>query len=167
MKRLLLSYEKCVGCEMCSMRCSLAKTGRVNPSQARIHLVREEERGVMMAAVCRHCHKPKCIPACPVDAIVKDEKTGLVSIDAALCIGCKKCVEACPYGSPVGVPRNERSGKQTATMKVICDLCGGSPACVEFCPTGALRFAEPDPADHNERRRGLEELAKLVAEQRH
>lgn len=166
MKRLMVDYDKCTGCEMCAMRCSLEKTGAVNPSQARIHLVRHEEEGIMMPAVCRHCHNPKCLPACPVSAIVKDAVTGLVSINADTCIGCKKCLEACTYDSPRDVSRQDRTGKQSARVKVICDLCGGSPACAEMCQTGALSYAEVDPLGREKRHADLKKLTDLVKHRR-
>ncbi|MEW6142750.1 MAG: 4Fe-4S dicluster domain-containing protein [Chloroflexota bacterium] len=168
MKRLVIDYEKCVGCELCAMRCSLEKTGSmVNPSQARIHLVRVEEEGIMMPAVCRHCDEPKCIPACPVrNCMTKDSKTGLVSINAELCIGCKKCTEACPYGGPVGIPRENPKPKQSSTIKVLCDLCHGNPVCVEFCPTACLQYTEADPALAEREKKGKEELAALIAQRK-
>jgi Fe-S-cluster-containing dehydrogenase component len=166
MKRLVVDYGKCVGCEMCAMRCSLEKTGNtVNPAVARIHLVRVEEEGIMMPAVCRHCEEPKCIPACPVkNCMSRDSKTGLVSINAEICIGCKKCTEACPYGGPVSIPRMSKTGsKQSATLKVLCDLCNGKPACVEFCPTGCIQYTEADTALAARQKKGQEELAGLIA----
>jgi len=167
LKRLVIDYEKCVGCELCAMRCSLEKTGMVNPSRARIHIVRIEEEGIMMPAVCRHCDQPACIPACPVkNCITRDAETGLVSINAELCIGCKKCTEACPYGGPTGVPRENPRPKQSSTIKVLCDLCRGNPACVEFCPTGCLRYTEADPALAEREKKGKEELATLIAQRK-
>jgi len=162
MKMIFVDYDKCVGCEMCSMRCSLEKTGLVNPAQARIHLVKIEEEGYMMPALCRHCNKPKCIPACPVDAIVKDENTGMVSIIAETCIGCKLCVEACSYGGPVGLPRGEGQTKPSATIKVLCDHCGGEPKCIEFCPTEAITYIDRNEESLAKQRPGQKKLVEVI-----
>ena len=166
MKYLFVDYEKCVGCEICALRCSLEKTGVCNPSAARIHIVREEEQGVMMPAVCRHCDEPRCAPVCPVKAISKDAPTGLVRIDPDVCIGCKLCAEACPYGGPTGIPRPGGQINPSATIKVLCDLCGGNPACTDMCPTAALQFLGPDAVSLRRQREGQEKLAVLLARRR-
>lgn len=155
-----------MGCELCAIRCSVEKTGTCNPSRARIHLVKEEEHAVLMPAACRHCVEPKCLPACPVKCIQQDPATGLVSIDMAVCIGCKLCQEVCPYGGPVGVPRPDGGMKPSRTIKVLCDLCSGHPACVDFCPTGALEYAEADPERQQRQDRQLPQLAALIAERK-
>lgn len=49
---------------------------------------------------CGHCDNPACVSVCPTGAHAKDPETGLVTVDAEVCIGCGSCVEACPYGAP-------------------------------------------------------------------
>jgi len=159
MKRLYVDYDKCVGCELCAMSCSLEKTGRVNPAESRIHVVRVEEDGVMMPAVCRHCDEPYCIPVCPVNCITKDAVTGLVSIDEAACIGCKKCVQACPYEGPVTIPV---TGRKQKNIKALCDICGGNPVCVTVCPTEALQFVELNRTMLKKKRSGEARLKELL-----
>ncbi len=75
---------------------------------------------------------------CPVDAISVDGDTGAKVVDDDVCVGCKVCTVACPFGTV----------NYTAdTGKVIkCDLCGGEPACVEICPTTALTFVDAGKA---------------------
>jgi len=53
-------------------------------------------------------------------------------IDEQRCIGCKKCMEACPFGMITIHPEGNRMLK--------CDLCDGQPQCVRFCETRALQF---------------------------
>lgn len=74
--------------------------------------------------------------ACPVDAISIDADSGAKVVHAAMCVGCKVCTIACPFGT---------INYNSATGKVIkCDLCGGDPACAKACPTAAIRYVDAD-----------------------
>jgi Fe-S-cluster-containing dehydrogenase component len=73
--------------------------------------------------------------ACPVEAISRNER-GIVLIDDDLCIGCRECIEACPFDAMQFEDRRE--------VAVKCDLCHHRlgedklPACVGVCPTGCI-----------------------------
>jgi Fe-S-cluster-containing dehydrogenase component len=144
------------------MRCSLEKIGLINPAQARINIVRIEEEGIVMPALCRHCEVPKCVPACPLNCISKDILTSLVSINRETCIGCNLCSKACEYGGPVGAPRDGSKIKPNTTIKVLCDHCGGDPECVKVCPTGAITYIEQTTETEIIQARGLKELAETI-----
>lgn len=58
MNVIFVDYDKCVGCELCVMRCSLEKTGTCNPAWSRIHVLKQEEEGITMPVLCRHCEEP-------------------------------------------------------------------------------------------------------------
>ncbi len=47
---------------------------------------------------CRKCEEAPCVNVCPADALEKDEK-GIVQRAVNLCIRCKSCVYACPFGT--------------------------------------------------------------------
>ena len=96
---------------------------------------------------CFHCEEPWCVKACPTHAMQKREKDGIVFVEHSLCIGCKSCMAACPWGVPQWDP---------VMRKVVkCDYCmdrvdaGLQPACVTKCVTGCLSFGVanevPDP----------------------
>lgn len=93
---------------------------------------------------CKHCVDAGCVSVCPVTAMRKDPKTGVVTHHKENCIGCRYCVYACPYN----VPKYEISNAQGQIRK--CQFCnqkgverldkGLLPGCVEVCPTGASLF---------------------------
>ena len=89
---------------------------------------------------CLHCVDPSCVSACPVSAMTKDAKTGVVGYNKDACIGCRYCVAACPFGVP-------QFQYDTPTPQIAkCQLCrhrmadGHFAACAERCPTGATIF---------------------------
>ncbi|RRJ83658.1 hydrogenase 2 operon protein HybA [Aestuariirhabdus litorea] len=93
---------------------------------------------------CMHCVDAGCVSVCPVKAMKKDPKTGIVSHDPDACIGCRYCVMACPYN----VPKYEYDEAFGQIQK--CQLCnqkgveridqGQITGCTEVCPTGANIF---------------------------
>jgi Fe-S-cluster-containing hydrogenase component 2 len=72
--------------------------------------------------------------ACPVDAIKLDLTTGAKLVFQDICVGCKVCTIACPFGT---VNYVQETGKVQK-----CDLCGGEPACADACPTGAITYID-------------------------
>ena len=91
-----------------------------------------------VSQTCNHCDDPACIEVCPTGAMHRDEETGLVIVDADVCIGCGYCHMACPYNSPQ-VDRSKG-------VSVKCDGCisrvreGRRPVCVESCSLRCLEF---------------------------
>ena len=123
--------DKCKGCAKCVRACLKAHDG---VSNCRIFKVGDK----FAYFSCLHCRKPQCAEVCPVGAL---QRVGsAVVFYKERCIGCKNCIEACPWG----VPRyNAKLG-----IKSKCDACyvrvigGGQPYCVEACPEGALVVKE-------------------------
>ena len=146
---LEIDNEKCTGCRVCEMVCSIKHDNVVNPLRSRIRIIKSEWQGRYTPVTCRQCKSPRCLSACPVNAISRDETSNRVVIDYKLCTGCRKCITACPFGA---------LGFDPVDKKVIkCDLCDGDPQCVRFCETEAIRYVEaPDtkpggnPASVNE-----------------
>ena len=67
---------------------------------------------------------------CPEEAIYRGEKAVLISEEK--CIGCRACIDACPFGAIL---------IDSKTLKPIkCDLCNGNPACVTVCPKDAIKY---------------------------
>ena len=88
---------------------------------------------------CNHCIEPICEEVCPTGAIEKRDD-GLVLIDPELCIGCRLCELACPYGCP---QYNDETGKMGKCTGCFDKIDSGQPAqCVAACPSRALDFDE-------------------------
>ncbi|MDD5330330.1 MAG: hydrogenase 2 operon protein HybA [Sulfuricella sp.] len=102
----------------------------------------EKDGFAFMKVSCLHCADPSCVSACPVSAMTKDPVTGIVGYDKSICIGCRYCVAACPFG----VPRFQYDKALPQISK--CQLCrhrmadGKYSACAEVCPTGATLFGK-------------------------
>ncbi|MCE5202754.1 MAG: 4Fe-4S dicluster domain-containing protein [Actinomycetia bacterium] len=153
---LVVDSKKCGECQTCMLMCSLAHDGVANPSLSRIQ-VEFDPYGKFPSEVavnqCHQCVYPACVDACPTGANHVDTKHGNVRrIDPAKCIGCERCIQACPY-TPSRVQWNfEKKHSQK------CDLCvdtpywnekggpGGKQACVESCPMNAISFVSVTPA---------------------
>ena len=134
---LTLDVAKCTNCRACELACSFAKEGVYAPALTRIRVVAVFSQGINVPIFCVHCADPACMQVCPLDAIQRDDVSGIVRIDKDLCTACSECVEACPIGA-LQIPE----GHEVASM---CDLCAGAPACVDHCMYGALRFdSKPD-----------------------
>jgi Fe-S-cluster-containing hydrogenase component 2 len=127
-----VSYDptNCAGCRTCMAVCSLYHDGVVNPELARIQVTAPvlktfEAQGI----TCKQCEGPECLWACPTGALHVDAQTGARVIDPNVCIGCQRCIGACPQfpNSPI---RFDATNKKS----LKCDLCDGDPQCVKFCP---------------------------------
>jgi len=153
-KILFVDPEKCTGCRICESACSIHHEKVCNPTRARVHVVKWETAGLYIPMVCLQCDSPICETVCPMRAIKRDPKTGAMLVDSALCVGCRLCVQFCPFG---GVEIDARTGK---IMK--CDLCGGEPICVKFCDPEALRYVNATAANTRKRRAAAERYSELM-----
>lgn len=123
---------KCTGCRICELYCAFFHERVLNPRKARLRVVRREP-AIDKPIACRQCADPPCAKACSVEAISRNQKTGVVLVDESKCVGCGACVEACPFGAIWLHPERKKAIK--------CDLCG---ECVKRCPPGALSILTPN-----------------------
>lgn len=136
-KILVFRPDRCSGCRCCELACNFKHNGSYGRAGSLIRNVADDKQLINAALFCHHCKKPVCVGACPVNAIFRDEKSGMVKINEANCIGCGVCT-SCPLG---GIHMNAEAG-----VAKVCDLCDGNPACVEYCPRKALVFVIPSEA---------------------
>jgi len=123
-------FDLCTGCTICQLACSERIAGGFNPRRSVLRIVHSQENLVHEPFVCEQCTNPICGRVCPVQAISRDEATGVVHVDHDVCIGCGTCAAHCPLGVIHVSPDLKKAVK--------CDLCQGDPLCVKACPTGAL-----------------------------
>jgi Fe-S-cluster-containing dehydrogenase component len=154
--------KKCIGCRACEIHCKTENDVPVGPRFGRIipvgpKVIGNIPRMNFIFMPCFHCENPWCVSACPTGAMKSRPQDGIVFIEESLCVGCKACITACPWGVP------QWDGE---TGKVIkCDYCrhridnGLLPACVSGCTTNALRWVSPEEASRLKRERHAKEIA--------
>jgi Fe-S-cluster-containing dehydrogenase component len=100
---------------------------------------REVYRSFFVPKLCNHCAHPPCVQVCPVGATFTT-KDGVVLVDKDRCVGCRYCIQACPYGARYLDPRTHTADKCTFCYHRVTK--GLMPACVEACPTQARVFGD-------------------------
>ena len=135
-KVLLIDHQKCTGCRLCELVCSVTHDGVSNPALSRIKVMKWEAEGLYIPMSCQQCEDAPCMNVCPVKAISRDEDFGFVMVDYDVCIGCRSCVIICPFGAMNYNPKEKKVFK--------CDLCGGEPQCVRFCDMKAVDYVDAD-----------------------
>jgi len=135
----LMDHDRCIGCHACTVACKSENDVPVGSFRT---WVKYTEKGTFPAvrrhfAVlrCNHCTHAPCVAICPVNALEK-RADGIVDLDREACIGCRACMQGCPYDA---IYLNEDLG---AVEK--CHYCAHrieknlEPACVVVCPTEAI-----------------------------
>jgi len=149
-KAFLIDITECVGCGSCYEACKeqnhLPQTSDdplKDSLSDKTYTIVEQRGDYFVRRMCQHCEDPTCVSVCPVGAFTKTE-VGAVLYDESKCLGCRYCMQACPFQ----IPRYEWGSLKPRVQK--CIMCydrvknGELPACAEACPTGATLFGDRD-----------------------
>jgi Fe-S-cluster-containing dehydrogenase component len=163
-----IEVDKCIGCNRCVEACKvengvpqepfffrtwveryvIKKGGEVHvesisvPDGASRDVSRDDPdvlRSFFLPKLCNHCAHPPCVQVCPVGATFTTQD-GVVLVDGERCVGCRYCIQACPYGARYLDPTTRTADKCTFCYHRV--VRGLQPACVEVCPTQARIFGD-------------------------
>lgn len=134
--------QRCYGCKTCTVACANEKMLEAGVVLRRVRWIDTADGQAFISMACNHCDEPACLANCPQGAYTKDEETGLVVQDHELCIGCKTCVNMCPFNAPAFC--------ESETKVYKCDGCidrqraGEMTVCTVACPVGNILMADAD-----------------------
>lgn len=141
----IIDNRRCIGCHACTVACKSEHEVAVGVNRTWVKYIEKgqfpESRRLFSVMRCNHCDDAPCVDICPVTALYTRED-GIVDFDNRRCIGCKACMQACPYDALYIDPNTHTAAK--------CNYCahrvdiGLEPACVNVCPTQAIISGDLD-----------------------
>ena len=154
----VIDQRKCIGCHACTVACKEENQVPLGVNRTWVKYIEKgtfpDTRRYFSVMRCNHCDNAPCVTICPTVALYR-RPDGIVDFDGDRCIGCKSCMQACPYDALYIDPETQTAAK--------CHYCahrvevGLQPACVIVCPVEAIVPGDLD--DPNSR------IARLVASQ--
>lgn len=164
---VLVDMTRCVGCRTCEAACNKEQnlpapeksfdddsvfderyhgSEMRRPTESAYTVVNRydtpaSDQPVYRKIQCNHCNEPACLTSCFVNAYKKTPE-GAVIYNDKVCVGCRNCMIACPFG----IPAYSYSSAFNPIIKK-CIYCydtrikqGHVPACVESCPQQVMVF---------------------------
>ncbi len=141
----IIDHRKCIGCHACTVACKSENEVPLGTFRTWVKYIEKGEypdtRRFFSVLRCNHCEDAPCVTICPVTALFRRDN-GIVDFDGNRCIGCKACMQACPYDALYVNPNTNTAEK--------CNFCahrvevGLEPACVVVCPEQAIIAGDMD-----------------------
>jgi carbon-monoxide dehydrogenase iron sulfur subunit len=120
--KIKVENEKCSGCHLCEVVCSLFHLGVINTEKAAIRVDKDDlNTGLNSPTLCRQCKKMKCLGGESADEALEKKNFIWPTVRA----------KRCPF----------RALPVFAEKAYHCDLCGGTPRCVKVCTPGAITLS--------------------------
>jgi Fe-S-cluster-containing dehydrogenase component/formate-dependent nitrite reductase membrane component NrfD len=152
----VIDHRRCIGCHACTVACKEENRVPLGAFRTWVKYVEKgtfpDTRRYFSVLRCNHCDDAPCVTICPTVALYR-RSDGIVDFDGRRCIGCKSCMQACPYDALYIDPTTNTAAK--------CHYCahrlevGLEPACVIVCPERAIIAGDLDDS--------RTEIARLVA----
>ncbi len=140
-----IDNRACIGCHACTVACKSEHDVPLGVNRTWVKYIEKGEfpntRRHFSVQRCNHCADPPCVEICPVTSLYQ-RPDGIVDFDNTRCIGCKACMQACPYDALYLDPATLTAAK--------CNYCthrvdqGYEPACVVVCPAEAIVSGDLD-----------------------
>jgi len=154
----VIDNRRCIGCHACTVACKAEHDDPIGVNKTWVKYIEKGEfpntsRNFSVMR-CNHCDDSPCTDVCPVTALFERED-GIVDFDTERCIGCKACLQGCPYDALYIDPETSTAAK--------CNYCshrvdtGREPACVTVCPEDAIVAGDLENPETN--------IAQTVADQ--
>ena len=141
----VLDQTRCIGCHACTVACKSENEVPLGTFRTWVKYIDKgdipDARRHFAVLRCNQCDDAPCVTICPTNALFK-RKDGIVDFDSGACIGCKSCMQACPYDALYIDPATQTAAK--------CNFCshrvdqGLQPACQIVCPTQAIISGDLD-----------------------
>ena len=135
----VIDQRKCIGCHACTVACKEENQVPLGVNRTWVKYIEKgtfpDTRRYFSVMRCNHCDQAPCVTICPTVALYR-RPDGIVDFDGDRCIGCKSCMQACPYDALYIDPETQTAAK--------CHYCahrievGLEPACVIVCPVQAI-----------------------------
>jgi len=143
-----IDNRACIGCHACTVACKAEHDVPIGVNRTWVKYIEKgtfpNTRRYFSVQRCNHCHDAPCVDICPVTSLYR-RPDGIVDFDGDRCIGCKACMQACPYDALYLDPESNTAAK--------CNYCthrvdaGYEPACVIVCPVEAIVSGDLDDPD--------------------
>ena len=152
----LIDQRRCIGCHACTVACKQEQEVPLGVFRTWVKYIEKgafpNTRRHFTVLRCNHCDDAPCTKICPTTALFRRDD-GIIDFDTSRCIGCKSCMQACPYDALYIDPIEHTAQK--------CNFCahrvdaGLKPACEIVCPETAIVSGDLDDPESS--------IARLIA----